>query len=46
MSLLAAAFVWRYVPETKGHRLEAIQSLWGRAAASDVRAQPVVSTTP
>jgi SP family xylose:H+ symportor-like MFS transporter len=28
MSLLAAWFVWRFVPETKGHRLEAIQSLW------------------
>lgn len=30
MSLLAAWFVWRYVPETKGHRLEAIQNLWTR----------------
>jgi MFS transporter, SP family, xylose:H+ symportor len=28
MSVLAAAFVWRYVPETKGQRLEAIQHLW------------------
>lgn len=30
MSVLAAFFVWRYVPETKGHSLEAIQELWGR----------------
>ena len=28
MSILAALFVWRFVPETKGHRLEAIQHLW------------------
>jgi MFS transporter, SP family, xylose:H+ symportor len=28
MSLLPAWFVWRFVPETKGRRLEAIQSLW------------------
>jgi MFS transporter, SP family, xylose:H+ symportor len=28
MSLLAALFVWRFVPETKGHSLEAIQHLW------------------
>jgi SP family xylose:H+ symportor-like MFS transporter len=30
MSLLAAVFVLRYVPETKGRSLEAIQELWGR----------------
>ncbi len=30
MSLLAALFVWRYVPETKGRSLEAIQELWGK----------------
>jgi SP family xylose:H+ symportor-like MFS transporter len=39
MSLLAAWFVWRFVPETKGHRLEAIQNLWTKqpetAQASD-----------
>jgi SP family xylose:H+ symportor-like MFS transporter len=29
MGLLAAFFVWRYVPETKGRSLEAIQELWG-----------------
>ena len=28
MRLLAAFFVWRYVPETKGRSLEAIQELW------------------
>jgi SP family xylose:H+ symportor-like MFS transporter len=28
MSVLAALFVWRFVPETKGHSLEAIQHLW------------------
>jgi SP family xylose:H+ symportor-like MFS transporter len=30
MSVLAALFVWRWVPETKGRSLEAIQALWGR----------------
>ncbi len=29
MSVLAALFVIRYVPETKGRSLEAIQDLWG-----------------
>ena len=33
MSLLAAAFVVLYVPETKGRSLEAIQDLWGKGAA-------------
>jgi len=28
MSVLAALFVWRYVPETKGRSLEQIQHLW------------------
>lgn len=28
MSVLAAIFVWRYVPETKQRTLEGIQSLW------------------
>ncbi|MCE9650480.1 MAG: D-xylose transporter XylE [Parvibaculum sp.] len=28
MSFLAALFVWRFVPETKGRRLEKIQELW------------------
>jgi SP family xylose:H+ symportor-like MFS transporter len=29
-SILAALFVWKYVPETKGRSLEAMQDLWGR----------------
>lgn len=33
MSVLAALFVIRYVPETKGRTLEAIQDLWGRGVA-------------
>jgi SP family xylose:H+ symportor-like MFS transporter len=32
MSVLAALFVWRWVPETKGKSLEAIQDLWGKGA--------------
>jgi len=31
MSILAALFVYRYVPETKGRTLEAIQHLWHRS---------------
>lgn len=34
MSVLAALFVMRYVPETKGRTLEAIQHLWVRPASS------------
>ncbi len=34
MSLLAAVFVLRYVPETKGRSLEAIQELWGHPPAA------------
>ncbi len=34
MSVLAALFVIRYVPETKQRSLEAIQELWGRKAAA------------
>ena len=30
MSVLAALFVWRFVPETKGRSLEHMQELWGR----------------
>src|SRR5205823_11128863 len=32
MGLLAAGFVMRYVPETKGRSLEAIQEIWERRA--------------
>jgi SP family xylose:H+ symportor-like MFS transporter len=34
MSVLAALFVIRYVPETKGRSLEAIQDLWGKHETS------------
>ncbi|HZO23758.1 MAG TPA: D-xylose transporter XylE [Steroidobacteraceae bacterium] len=39
MSVLAAVFVIRYVPETKGRTLEAIQDLWGgqQSAVADTR---------
>lgn len=30
MSILAAIFVWRFVPETKGRSLEHMHQLWGR----------------
>jgi len=36
MSVLAALFVIRYVPETKGRRLEEIQDLWGREQRTEV----------
>lgn len=35
MSMLAALFVWRFVPETKGRTLEAIQELWHSRPALD-----------
>ncbi len=31
MSVLAALFVWRFVPETKGKHLEQIEKVWRRA---------------
>ncbi|MEJ0086833.1 MAG: D-xylose transporter XylE [Pseudomonadota bacterium] len=33
-SLVAAAFVWKFVPETKGRTLETMQHLWKKAPAS------------
>ncbi|HUO03230.1 MAG TPA: D-xylose transporter XylE [Rhizomicrobium sp.] len=36
MSLLAALFVLRFVPETKRHSLEAIQQLWSRPVVDRV----------
>lgn len=30
LSALAAIFVWRWVPETKGRTLESIQGIWGK----------------
>ena len=41
MSILAALFVWRFVPETKGRSLEGIQDLWGRQPAHE----PAVEAT-
>ena len=42
MSVLAALFVIRYVPETKGRSLEAIQELWSKpeAAAATIASHP------
>jgi SP family xylose:H+ symportor-like MFS transporter len=40
MSFLAAVFVWRFVPETKGHSLEAIQHLWTKQPAEPLTAAP------
>jgi SP family xylose:H+ symportor-like MFS transporter len=37
-SVLAALFVWKYVPETKGRSLEAMQQLWGRTSDAQRRA--------
>jgi SP family xylose:H+ symportor-like MFS transporter len=34
LSLLAAVFVYKYVPETKGRTLEAIQELWSRGGST------------
>jgi SP family xylose:H+ symportor-like MFS transporter len=31
MSVLAAFFMWRFVPETKGRSLEQMQKLWHTA---------------
>lgn len=46
-SVLAAVFVWRFVPETKGHRLEAMQSLWTKRPARDATAaQPTAEMAP
>jgi SP family xylose:H+ symportor-like MFS transporter len=42
MSVLAAVFVIRYVPETKGRSLEAIQEMWGKpeGAGAPVASHP------
>jgi SP family xylose:H+ symportor-like MFS transporter len=42
MSILAALFVIRYVPETKGRSLEAIQEMWSKpeATAATVASHP------
>lgn len=38
MSILAALFVWRFVPETKGQSLEAIQHLWIKSPKDELDA--------
>jgi SP family xylose:H+ symportor-like MFS transporter len=38
MSVLAAVFVIRYVPETKGRTLEEIQEVWGHDSGSPTAA--------
>jgi SP family xylose:H+ symportor-like MFS transporter len=40
MSVLAAFFVLRYVPETKGRSLEAIQDLWGKPETAGAAVAP------
>jgi MFS transporter, SP family, xylose:H+ symportor len=45
-SLLAALFVMRYVPETKGKTLEAIQDLWGPGKARVEGAAASVAKSP
>jgi len=42
MSVLAALFVWRCVPETKGRSLEHMQELWGRKLPDASEFEPVV----
>jgi SP family xylose:H+ symportor-like MFS transporter len=40
MSVLAALFVWRYVPETKGRSLESIQDMWGKSQTTGAAVAP------
>ena len=46
MSLLAAWFVIRFVPETKGRSLEAIQQIWGRPGAPAPVAEVAAAEAP
>ena len=46
MSILAALFVWRFVPETKGQSLEAIQHLWTRQPSDLVDGAAPSKTSP
>jgi SP family xylose:H+ symportor-like MFS transporter len=41
--LLTMAFVWRYVPETKGMSLEAMSNLWARDKADELVGKESVS---
>jgi hypothetical protein len=40
MSVLAALFVIKFVPETKGRTLEAIQDIWEQRVGSGTAAAP------
>lgn len=42
MSLLAALFMWRWVPETAGQSLEAMQDLWRRPRGGKVNGETAV----
>jgi SP family xylose:H+ symportor-like MFS transporter len=45
MSIVAALFVWRYVPETKGRSLEQIQHLWrGRPRQIGAATKPAAAS--
>jgi SP family xylose:H+ symportor-like MFS transporter len=46
MSLLAAVFVWRFVPETKGRTLEAMQDLWGKGRRKVTPSAAQVAVAP
>ena len=46
MSVLAALFVWRFVPETKGRSLEHMQELWGRKLPDASEFGPVGLSEP
>jgi len=46
MSLLAAVFVWRFVPETKGRTLAAMQDMWARRSRPLAHAPAHVAVAP
>jgi SP family xylose:H+ symportor-like MFS transporter len=46
MSVLAALFVIKFVPETKGRTLEAIQDIWERRAHVDTAAPAGEAVSP
>jgi SP family xylose:H+ symportor-like MFS transporter len=43
MSILAAVFVWKFVPETKGRTLEQMEKLWPVPDQARVPLDPVIS---
>jgi MFS transporter, SP family, xylose:H+ symportor len=44
MGLLAALFVWKVVPETKGKSLEEMEALWGSKEDTKLSSAPATST--